>query len=146
MTDLNLLDKETKRQIAKNIQSISLVNNMTLLAIVLIIVSGVLLGAEKYLDYQTAKIRAIKTQNTEEAQIAKINALLKEVNLIQAGYVKWSQALVTFSALVPEGNKLEKASFDKKNQRLSMRGLSNKRRSEERRVGKECRSRWSPYH
>src|ERR1035437_2171407 len=23
---------------------------------------------------------------------------------------------------------------------------SNKRRSEERRVGKECRSRWSPYH
>src|SRR5258708_35903895 len=24
--------------------------------------------------------------------------------------------------------------------------LSGKRRSEERRVGKECRSRWSPYH
>ena len=26
------------------------------------------------------------------------------------------------------------------------RQLLNKRRSEERRVGKECRSRWSPYH
>src|ERR1051326_8512208 len=25
-------------------------------------------------------------------------------------------------------------------------GLKNKTRSEERRVGKECRSRWSPYH
>ena len=25
-------------------------------------------------------------------------------------------------------------------------GLSGKKRSEERRVGKECRSRWSPYH
>src|SRR2546427_8639018 len=25
-------------------------------------------------------------------------------------------------------------------------GLLNKQRSEERRVGKECRSRWSPYH
>ena len=25
-------------------------------------------------------------------------------------------------------------------------GISNKPRSEERRVGKECRSRWSPYH
>ena len=24
--------------------------------------------------------------------------------------------------------------------------LANNRRSEERRVGKECRSRWSPYH
>src|SRR2546430_12525777 len=26
------------------------------------------------------------------------------------------------------------------------RSLSSKQRSEERRVGKECRSRWSPYH
>src|SRR3712207_8512157 len=26
------------------------------------------------------------------------------------------------------------------------RGLFSRRRSEERRVGKECRSRWSPYH
>ena len=25
-------------------------------------------------------------------------------------------------------------------------GILNKNRSEERRVGKECRSRWSPYH
>ena len=25
-------------------------------------------------------------------------------------------------------------------------GLMNGKRSEERRVGKECRSRWSPYH
>src|SRR2546428_8082055 len=27
-----------------------------------------------------------------------------------------------------------------------MKSLDGKRRSEERRVGKECRSRWSPYH
>ena len=27
-----------------------------------------------------------------------------------------------------------------------VQGPGNKRRSEERRVGKECRSRWSPYH
>ena len=30
--------------------------------------------------------------------------------------------------------------------RLSRRELRTLRRSEERRVGKECRSRWSPYH
>ena len=29
---------------------------------------------------------------------------------------------------------------------LSNRRLAHSRRSEERRVGKECRSRWSPYH
>ena len=30
--------------------------------------------------------------------------------------------------------------------RLEMPELADYRRSEERRVGKECRSRWSPYH
>ena len=29
---------------------------------------------------------------------------------------------------------------------FKLRGAYNKMRSEERRVGKECRSRWSPYH
>src|SRR3712207_9245231 len=29
---------------------------------------------------------------------------------------------------------------------LTARGLQHQGRSEERRVGKECRSRWSPYH
>src|SRR5256885_14490006 len=31
-------------------------------------------------------------------------------------------------------------------QRLQRLGLADEMRSEERRVGKECRSRWSPYH
>ena len=30
--------------------------------------------------------------------------------------------------------------------RLSQEGMTFSNRSEERRVGKECRSRWSPYH
>ena len=30
--------------------------------------------------------------------------------------------------------------------RLRLPGSFRRRRSEERRVGKECRSRWSPYH
>ena len=33
---------------------------------------------------------------------------------------------------------------DKQTDQISVVGLN--RRSEERRVGKECRSRWSPYH
>src|SRR2546422_11176115 len=31
-------------------------------------------------------------------------------------------------------------------QHLALRGFQRAERSEERRVGKECRSRWSPYH
>ena len=30
--------------------------------------------------------------------------------------------------------------------RITIKGISLGTRSEERRVGKECRSRWSPYH
>ena len=33
-----------------------------------------------------------------------------------------------------------------KNPSLTEKGLEEAKRSEERRVGKECRSRWSPYH
>ena len=38
--------------------------------------------------------------------------------------------------------------FERNNHKivLSEYGMILKRRSEERRVGKECRSRWSPYH
>ena len=127
MAELDLLDNSIKKQIAKDIQSISLVNNMILLTIVLFAISVVFLGTEKYLNYQTTKIREIKTQNTEEARIGKINDKMEEVYSIQTDYVKWSQVLVDFSALVPEGNRLESVSLDKENQRLSVRGISKRR-------------------
>src|SRR2546427_13033933 len=40
----------------------------------------------------------------------------------------------------------EAASLHREALRLQARSLDPKHRSEERRVGKECRSRWSPYH
>ena len=50
-------------------------------------------------------------------------------------------------------NKLEKSDYEldekNKNAMLSDKGIDKVEklsRSEERRVGKECRSRWSPYH
>ena len=41
---------------------------------------------------------------------------------------------------------LKKFNKELKNLRQSGRVAIGKARSEERRVGKECRSRWSPYH
>ena len=39
------------------------------------------------------------------------------------------------------------SAFDgKRIEQLDRKGMVNNKRSEERRVGKECRSRWSPYH
>ena len=53
--------------------------------------------------------------------------------------VNWNK---TF--LIANGDTLN-ASFDPTSQRIFY-NLSENDRSEERRVGKECRSRWSPYH
>ena len=50
-----------------------------------------------------------------------------------AGTLAWSDAHFGYRV----GNKREDLSFDRRD---------NAARSEERRVGKECRSRWSPYH
>src|SRR5256885_15832228 len=55
---------------------------------------------------------------------------LVEIRTLQA-YTEWMKGLLTF---MPDGRYVVK-SF-----------ATDEERSEERRVGKECRSRWSPYH
>ena len=40
----------------------------------------------------------------------------------------------------------EKAKFDRSKPHVNIGTIGHVDRSEERRVGKECRSRWSPYH
>ena len=52
--------------------------------------------------------------------------------------------LEEFRAIIME--KLELAQRDYEQLKKSLMGLDGNDRSEERRVGKECRSRWSPYH
>ena len=49
---------------------------------------------------------------------------------------------------IPTGEVVEreKAHREGVRHRTSHVWIARKRRSEERRVGKECRSRWSPYH
>ena len=46
------------------------------------------------------------------------------------------------------GNRMEKIqeTFNKHLEELKSKQNRDEQRSEERRVGKECRSRWSPYH
>src|SRR5688572_33081219 len=44
------------------------------------------------------------------------------------------------------GHLARSAGIDKSQMSRVVSGLAKRRRSEERRVGKECRSRWAPYH
>ena len=51
--------------------------------------------------------------------------------------------LLVTDNLISDLNQLDK--FDISLEKISIKEVTNQR-SEERRVGKECRSRWSPYH
>ena len=69
---------------------------------------------------------------------------------------------IIFAEIAPKGAEVLPSDIDKARQRKhndnhpdyrrfvptaqAVRLMRNKVRSEERRVGKECRSRWSPYH
>ena len=71
---------------------------------------------------------------------------------------KWVFALLVAAALAYLGNSMYQSHLRGKNEEAATEGmkvqgdyakltkLQNAERSEERRVGKECRSRWSPYH
>ena len=67
----------------------------------------------------------------------RINAILEKVNL-NSNKVK--------TKLDMGKNNNEKNEDTNINKLIGILNLSRKNRSEERRVGKECRSRWSPYH
>src|SRR5260221_804586 len=75
--------------------------------------------------------------------------LLNKVLPRMIRYLKARGTYVLFNSngialTVKRGQELIDAGLDE--YRLSMDGATRQTRSEERRVGKECRSRWSPYH
>ncbi len=69
-------------------------------------------------------------------RLATWRAMAALAALIWAGAVAWG-------SLTPAAEMPSHLPWDKFNHLLGYAGLT---RSEERRVGKECRSRWSPYH
>ena len=67
----------------------------------------------------------------------KPNELLDEAKTLQPQLQKWRRTI----------HRNPEVGFDlPKTKALVKQALTEMGRSEERRVGKECRSRWSPYH
>ena len=69
---------------------------------------------------------------------------------VEANGIIWVSGLVgmNFDGTIPENTKeqFDIAMRDLNTCLMAAGGSSSDVRSEERRVGKECRSRWSPYH
>ena len=103
------------------------------------------MSQEKYImaiDQGTTSSRAIIFNKKRE----KVSSSQKEFTQIfpQAGWVEHNANEIWNSVQsVIAGAFIE--SGVKPNQ-IEAIGITNAERSEERRVGKECRSRWSPYH
>ena len=126
----------------------------------------ILLGIALFVIYQfkaqTTEVEAnLKKQSTDSLDGWKTGGIIS-VNLSQVGLTNWAaggensvsvNGLVSLFANLKKGNSTWDNSLDLA-YGLLQQGDANVRktddkidfRSEERRVGKECRSRWSPYH
>src|SRR2546426_5397761 len=71
---------------------------------------------------------------------SQITGKLQEVHFKEGQTVKKSELLFTIDPRPPQ------AALDQAKANLARDTAQLENRSEERRVGKECRSRWSPYH
>ena len=65
----------------------------------------------------------------------------KQITVLTKDATRYSGNLLSF-----DGNQLVIRQFGEKGDLVMVQRGDNVKRSEERRVGKECRSRWSPYH
>ena len=83
------------------------------------------------------------SEKTEAAQKAgrrfSVSGMLKFLGVSRSGYRAWLHR-------VPSDTEKRRESVKAKIQDIYDDSKQNYGRSEERRVGKECRSRWSPYH
>ena len=68
--------------------------------------------------------------------------LLKREKVGQCGKRK----ALLYYCVIPTRRWIQKRTRDRRTKRKTTHKIAFSRRSEERRVGKECRSRWSPYH
>src|SRR2546426_11246623 len=98
--------------------------------------------------YTQEQILAVLKEAEAGAAVAD---LIRKHGIGQDTFFRWKrlygglerEELQRVRALEEENKRLKRVVAD---QALNLQLLQDKLRSEERRVGKECRSRWSPYH
>ena len=85
-----------------------------------------------------------KTQNAGKRLIKNTAKLDKKIEAI--GYMPLENVVIKPDVVVILGKAKQIFNLIRANTYNKREKLENLTRSEERRVGKECRSRWSPYH
>lgn len=127
MISLNLLDRRTKKEIAKNTRCVEIANNLILAAGALLVITLVFAASQRYLAYAARNINAATAASAQNRQVEKINFEMAQIENVQAQFTKWSSLLADFLAQTPEGITLRSVSFDKKSKRLSLSGFAESR-------------------
>ena len=111
-----------------------------------------LFGKDVQLDKLPAEMKTLIEQmrherTVYEALVKRSEQLNTAVAPLQQKLSQLEQRLAAFDQIAGQIEQFQKnAEALQENQRSAQAGLEQTQRSEERRVGKECRSRWSPYH
>src|SRR3989442_9186377 len=112
---------------------------------------AIAIDPNKETAYRYSATPLMKQGKTMEARDRYIEAFITEPynRFARAGLIQWAQVtkanLAHPTIEIPTDVKFDEKGDAKINLDASML-LGKDDRSEERRVGKECRSRWSPYH
>ncbi len=129
MLALNLIDPNIKKEILKE-KIISLIKDVLFLLLFITLINGLFLEiSNHYLIKNFEEIKkqkeAIQIQNQPFNQdVSIINQKLKNINIIQNEYTKWSSFLVALNKNIPAGIVLSQFSFDKKNNFLELNGTA----------------------
>ena len=99
------------------------------------------LGLRLEITRQTQSQEALQAQHKELTRLYK-TSLAQNTRLHQAS----DQQQQLHKLQVDENQKLKNQTLSQSDQIAAAKERETLIRSEERRVGKECRSRWSPYH
>ena len=101
---------------------------------------------KKYILLDGAMGTMLQASGLKLGQIPEVLSFTNEELLIgiHRQYVKSGSDIIYTNTFGGNRYKLEGCGYTV--EQVIKKGIENARRSEERRVGKECRSRWSPYH
>lgn len=129
MISLNLINPVEKKVVAKELLVLMFRNIVSMFLIVVILIGVMFMICRIYLQTNYHQIVAQGTAVTLEnkwinEEIKVLNNDLKTANKVQAGFFKWSQFLVDFFELVPEGNQITSLYFDMTNRKMQMSGKS----------------------
>ena len=102
---------------------------------------GVIIAIFSYLSIEMIAVAAGEAKDPQRAVTSAFRSTMVRLVVFYLATIALMLAIVPWSAAGKDGSP-----FVKVMEIIGLPGAASVVRSEERRVGKECRSRWSPYH